>query len=320
MTVHRLPTPGSDDGTWGDILNDFLSVSHASDGTLNPGVVSDATISGGAAISKSKLSTDVQTSLSSADSAVQSVNSKSPASGDVSLTASDVGAIAGIKATTAPSSPATNDLWYDSTNDLWKRWSGSAWVVAGSNTYQPLALFGTLAARPTATSVPVDSLYDTSGDSNDGGGAIYRATSSGWVTLTPQVNATSGTELGYAELTSSITNTTSGAMVDATGLSVTFTQGTRPVYFHFFGNVKNSVAGDLCVFQFLIDGTTALGSAISTSTAAGQANPIELWVRSNPLLSAGSHTVKVQWIVSASSTGTINATSTNRPFLRVVSA
>lgn len=31
----RLPIPGSDDGTWGDILNDFLSAQHNSDGTHN---------------------------------------------------------------------------------------------------------------------------------------------------------------------------------------------------------------------------------------------------------------------------------------------
>ncbi len=30
----RLPIPGSDDGTWGDILNTYLEVSHNSDGTL----------------------------------------------------------------------------------------------------------------------------------------------------------------------------------------------------------------------------------------------------------------------------------------------
>jgi len=30
----RLPVPGSDSGTWGAILNEFLSVEHASDGTL----------------------------------------------------------------------------------------------------------------------------------------------------------------------------------------------------------------------------------------------------------------------------------------------
>ena len=30
----RLPVPGSDDGTWGDLLNVFLSVEHNADGTL----------------------------------------------------------------------------------------------------------------------------------------------------------------------------------------------------------------------------------------------------------------------------------------------
>ncbi len=41
----RLPTPGSDDGTWGDILNDFLAQSLNSDGTLK----SAAVTSGGGA-------------------------------------------------------------------------------------------------------------------------------------------------------------------------------------------------------------------------------------------------------------------------------
>lgn len=30
----RLPIPGSDDGVWGNVLNDFLSVGHNADGTL----------------------------------------------------------------------------------------------------------------------------------------------------------------------------------------------------------------------------------------------------------------------------------------------
>ena len=29
----RLPIPGADDGTWGDILNNYLSIEHNSDGT-----------------------------------------------------------------------------------------------------------------------------------------------------------------------------------------------------------------------------------------------------------------------------------------------
>jgi hypothetical protein len=36
----RLPIPGGDDDTWGDILNTFLDVSHNADGTLTPASVS----------------------------------------------------------------------------------------------------------------------------------------------------------------------------------------------------------------------------------------------------------------------------------------
>lgn len=32
--MSRLPTPGGDDNTWGDVLNDYLSQSHNADGSL----------------------------------------------------------------------------------------------------------------------------------------------------------------------------------------------------------------------------------------------------------------------------------------------
>jgi hypothetical protein len=34
VTAQRLPVPGQDDGTWGDVLNGFLEVEHNADGTL----------------------------------------------------------------------------------------------------------------------------------------------------------------------------------------------------------------------------------------------------------------------------------------------
>lgn len=37
--MSRLPTPGSDAGTWGEILNDYLSQAHKTDGTLKDNVV-----------------------------------------------------------------------------------------------------------------------------------------------------------------------------------------------------------------------------------------------------------------------------------------
>ena len=49
----RLPQPGADHGTWGAILNDYLSTSHESDGTIKNGSVTDAKIASG--ISQSKI-------------------------------------------------------------------------------------------------------------------------------------------------------------------------------------------------------------------------------------------------------------------------
>lgn len=63
--MSRLPVPGSDDNTWGDILNDFLSIEHNSDGTLKKAAL--------------------------ISSAVQAVNGK--AGPRITLTPSDIGAV-----------------------------------------------------------------------------------------------------------------------------------------------------------------------------------------------------------------------------------
>ena len=79
VSMARLPNPGSDDGTWGDILNDFLSQVHNPDGSLKAG------------------------------SSVQSVNTKTPnGSGAVTLTAADVSAVPSTDKG-APSGVATLD-------------------------------------------------------------------------------------------------------------------------------------------------------------------------------------------------------------------
>jgi hypothetical protein len=78
MATHRLPTPGSDNGTWGDILNDFLVQAHNTDGSLQDSIITDAKISSSAAIAKTKLASAVQTSLTSADTAYQKPGSGIP--------------------------------------------------------------------------------------------------------------------------------------------------------------------------------------------------------------------------------------------------
>lgn len=44
----RLPQPGSDDGQWGTILNTYLQVSHAADGSIKAGAVDAAKLAAGA--------------------------------------------------------------------------------------------------------------------------------------------------------------------------------------------------------------------------------------------------------------------------------
>lgn len=88
----RLPIPGGDNGNWGKILNDYLSVEHNPDGSLK--VRSEglpATIADGS-ITASKLSPTVNNYLASAQTAVQTVNGKSGQA--VTLNASDVSAVA----------------------------------------------------------------------------------------------------------------------------------------------------------------------------------------------------------------------------------
>ncbi len=60
----RLPVPGSDEGLWGEVLNEFLAQAHNSDGTLKSGVVTPDTIPD-SSIAESKLSAGVQNKINS---------------------------------------------------------------------------------------------------------------------------------------------------------------------------------------------------------------------------------------------------------------
>lgn len=90
----RLPVPGGDSGNWGEILNDFLLRSHTADGSLASNAVgadqiadasvTNAKISASAAIAKTKLAADVQSSLTAGDNALPAAQ-KGAASGVATL-------------------------------------------------------------------------------------------------------------------------------------------------------------------------------------------------------------------------------------------
>jgi hypothetical protein len=90
----RLPTPGSDSGQWGQILNDYLAVEHNADGTLKQSATIAAKYTKPVlGIPAGDLTSQVQTSIAKADTSVQSVNAVFPSSGNVTLAPADIGAI-----------------------------------------------------------------------------------------------------------------------------------------------------------------------------------------------------------------------------------
>lgn len=134
--------------------------------------------------------------------------------------------------------------------------------------------------------------------------------------------SSSGKEIAYAEITSSIT-TTSDTMVDVTGMSITIPAGiTRPIMLHAeFPTVYNSLAagGLLCAIADNSGTEIIRGRFISSgNNVIGQ---ISLWRR----MAAGtSGTYKVQWSRSSAS-GTANMTAVpgptagaTVPFLRAI--
>jgi len=87
----RLPIPGLDAGSWGNILNDFLSQAHSSTGNLKPETVGTQQLQDGS-ISESKLDTSTQAKLNATGDPILG--------GDLTGTASNAQIAAGSVGTT----------------------------------------------------------------------------------------------------------------------------------------------------------------------------------------------------------------------------
>lgn len=99
----RLPIPGQDDGTWGDVLNDFLTQAHTTDGALKPDAVD------GSNLQNSSVSTSILQ-----DNSVTSDKLSVAGGTDGDVLTKDSGASGGLSWSTAtdgaPSGPAGGDL------------------------------------------------------------------------------------------------------------------------------------------------------------------------------------------------------------------
>lgn len=101
----RLPVPGSDDGTWGDILNDFLSTQHNGDGThsLSLDSLTDVNTAGAA-------NGQILTYNSGTWSAVAGGGGDPAVGGDLSGVASNAQIVAGAVGSTELALDAVTDV------------------------------------------------------------------------------------------------------------------------------------------------------------------------------------------------------------------
>lgn len=183
MATQRLPIPGKDDGTWGDILNGYLAVSHNPDGTLIPSALTQAgagtyskptngipatdldsstqtaitTVASkytkpAGGIPASDLTSAVQTNLTAASTAVQSVNTKTPnGSGAITLNVADIADVQG-------GTGATNNqvLVYNSSTTKWVPGTVSSTTVGDATTGAKgiVQLAGDLAGTGSSAAAP----------------------------------------------------------------------------------------------------------------------------------------------------------------------
>lgn len=105
--------------------------------------------------------------------------------------------------------------------------------------------------------------------------------------------------------------TTSGTLVDFTGASITVTTDANPALVGFVGSCENTSATAIIVFNVDLDGSDLLGvEGINVEIpVADEAIPCGFVIQTADL-TAGSHTFKLQWYVTAG-TGTVQASTNN---------
>jgi hypothetical protein len=91
----RLPVPGSDNGTWGDVLNEFLLESHNSDGSFKPTALPSAPVSSvfgrtGAVTAQSGDYTATQVGALGSSATLNSIAAANATSGNVSMSSNKV--------------------------------------------------------------------------------------------------------------------------------------------------------------------------------------------------------------------------------------
>jgi hypothetical protein len=147
----RLPNPGGDNGNWGNLLNDFLTVAHSHDGSLKSEALqlAGSYIRPNGGIPKQDLSTSLQASLDKADvsvstlSALQDVQTSGTTDGQILAWQNATSkwqpqSLPDVTTSVTRSSIGSNGYTLAANNALG---SGAQWIPVSAAVYNPV-LFG----------------------------------------------------------------------------------------------------------------------------------------------------------------------------------
>lgn len=167
---------------------------------------------------------------------------------------------------------------------------------------------GLYSARPTAATAGANAVYYAT-DVQEG----YISNGSSWTVI-----PSGGTELAYAEITTSFT-TTSTSPVDVTGLSVSCAVGERPVNLVFSGAIGNTVTGAYARLFMVANGVSRVFAG-GPSAVANEFRSYHRSYRVSGLTPGTVYTFKVQ-LASVAGGGTSSVygdTTTDRASIAVV--
>jgi len=230
----RLPIPGSDAESWGEILNDYMLQSHNPDGTLKNG-----------AVTEQSLSTQLQTKVNTAYNGVAPVTSVAGRLGDVVVTKADVG-LSNVDNTTdlgKPISTATQSALSAKANDTAVVHIAATETVTGAKTFtQPVATATPQSDAHAATKLYVDTLVATI---IGGGGTATWGGITGTLSSQTDLAAVLAQKANTASLA---TVATSGAYADLSGLptipaQLNATAGTNVTITGTYPNLTFSATG-----------------------------------------------------------------------------
>jgi hypothetical protein len=189
-------------------------------------------------------------------------------------------------------------------------------AVAGTDYVTPTGtetLTNKTLTAPTIASANLTTALTLAGAAGTNGQVLTSAGSGlpTWTTVSSGVAAFARVVRSTGDVT-----TTSTSFVDVTGATVTITTGLFPVVVGWTAGTANSTSGERVDLKILVDGSQdGLGVEFSGSSANKQMNAS--FTHQTAVLTAGSHTIKMQFKVSGG-TGTIYANSTSPASFYVV--